>query len=176
METTKVNQTKIKLIGEGQYVCIDFKFKDGRDACAEYGLIYEGVELYQYIGECELEDITSNDEDWIDITKKKGKYLKGKFISQEIGCPEEIEFGTSKWIEFESEFIINHEGEFNPKLLQLRKSDYEFINIPYGIFTHVVYYDGQPVLCIDDDEWVGGWTGGLNYETYHWDGFYYTNK
>lgn len=122
-----------------------------------YPLIESDVEVVQYIGDCE----------WQDITKKKGKYIKGKFIIEQIkeSYPDELELSIDNDYDFEYEFEIEHEGEFNPKLLQLKKSDYEFIYIPYGIFANLVVYDGKEVYSDDDIE-ESGW---INFKTLKWD-------
>lgn len=55
---------------------------------------------------------------------------------------------------FESVFLIDDDN-FDPKKLQLIKSDYELDFLPYGIMIDSIMYDGKVVEVeelLDDDE------------------------
>lgn len=154
-------KTKVKLLGKGYPIQCDSL---DRETCFyEYPLIFEGVELVQYVGDCE----------WEDITKKKGKYVKGKIIHEQIKdeLGDEILLDFARNRDFEYEFEIEHEGEFNPKLIQLLKSDYEFEDIPYAILGNVILYDGQRVSTITEEyDLIVSYN---NTKQVKWDGFYY---
>lgn len=155
-------KTKVRLLGKGYPIQCDSL---ERETCFyEYPLILEGVELVQYVGDCE----------WEDITKKKGKYVKGKIIHEQIKdeLGDEILLDFSGEQDFEYEFEIEHEGEFNPKLIQLLKSDYEFEDIPYAILGNVILYDGQRILTSTNEE-DGLVVSYNNTKQVKWDGFYY---
>lgn len=109
-------------------------------------LTLEGV----YVGNKEF----SEDED---ITKKKGKYINKTDILKNckrltvpmyvrcINCNTDI-YNT---------FCINLEDdeEFDPKQLQLVKSDYEVDFIPYGIMSDRVVYKDKTIYCHNDEEY-----------------------
>lgn len=104
------------------------------DNCIEQNAILEGVELYH------------NEED---ITKKKGKYIKQKYFHSMItpdtsGSIKRLVLNETFYFEFTYDIPVE-ESEFNPKLIQLIKSDYEFEGIPYYIVTDKVLYDGKEI-------------------------------
>lgn len=154
-------KTKVKLLGKGYPIQCD---SIDRETCFyEFPLILEGVELVQYIGESE----------WEDITKKKGKYVKGKIIREQIKdeLGDEILLDIARHCDFEYEFEIEHEGEFNPKLVQLIKSDYEFEDFPYAIIADKILYDGKEInTTTEEDDLVVSYN---NTKQVKWDGFYY---
>lgn len=134
-------KTTIKLSGTGVVVYLD---KEKNDRCLfEIPVILEGVKL----------DVIDGNEESTDITKKKGKYIKAKYFHDLVGneLGDEIVFGTRAFTgELEVSFDIEHEGEFNPKLLQLIKSDYEFQGLPYAVVVSPIKYDGKDVYCNED--------------------------
>lgn len=154
--------TKVRLLGKG--IAIQCDSLDSQTCLYEYPLILESVELVQYVGDCE----------WEDITKKKGKYVKSKFIREQIKdeLGDEILFDYCPDMDFEYEFEIEHEGEFNPKQIQLIKSDYEFDNLPYGILANKILYDGKEIdtSAEEEDLVIKFYTLKMK-----WDGFYYTS-
>ena len=155
-------KTRIKLLGKGLAIQCDSLERD--TSFYEYPLITEGVELVQLIGDCE----------WEDITKKKGKYVKGKIIREQIKdeLGDDILFDYCPNMNFEYEFEIEHEDEFNPKLIQLIKSDYEFENLPYGILANKILYNGKEIETITEEEdlMIKFYTLKMK-----WDGFYYSS-
>lgn len=112
----------------------------------EYNAIMQGIEVY------------ANDED---ITKKKGKYIKGRFITEDMkkvfGEDFENEDILYKCVSSLPEFTKEYElpieiSDFDPKKLQLKKSDYEFSEFPYLIMTDEIIYDGVPYDTISEPE------------------------
>lgn len=112
----------------------------------EYDALIQDVEVF------------ADDED---ITKKKGKYIKDKFITKDLKetFGEYFENGDmiykcmSSLPRFEKEYELPIEKEdFDPKKLQLMKSDYEFSDFPYLILTDKIIYDGKPYSTISEPE------------------------
>lgn len=156
-------KTKVKLLGNGYPIQCDSLNRE--TSFYEFPLILEGVELVHYTGDAE----------WEDITKKKGKYVKGKIIREQIKdeLGDEILLDIARKSDFEYTFEIEHEGEFNPKLIQLLKSDYEFSDFPYAILANKILYDGKEIGAVEEiDDLV---TEYKNTVTVKWDGFYYAN-
>lgn len=122
---------QVKLTGRG----IIFRLTDTvTDNCIEQDAILEGVAL---------------EVDGEDITKKKGKYLKQKFVHS---CMTPDTSGTVEYLvldkRFDFEFTFDipvEDDEFNPKLIQLIKSDYEVEDLPYYIVTDKILYDGKEI-------------------------------
>lgn len=109
-------------------------------------LTLEGV----YVGNKEF----SEDED---ITKKKGKYInktdilkncKRLTVPMYVRC---INCNTDIYNTFCIELEDNE--EFDPKQLQLVKSDYEVDFIPYGIMSDRVVYKDKTIYCHNDEEY-----------------------
>lgn len=96
-------------------------------------------------------------EEGEDITKKKGKYLKTKeYFSKVLGLKAPfyvrcINIGCEVTGVYEIE--LQDDEEFDPKKLQLLKSDYELLFIPYGIIMDYVYYDGKKIVNEVDTEY-----------------------
>lgn len=88
-----------------------------------------------------------NSIEFVDITEKKGKYINtAKYLSSKLQSPFLVmELDDDGFIE--SYFVIElKEGEvFDPKKLQLIKSDYEVSFLPYGIIRTHIYYDGKVI-------------------------------
>lgn len=91
----------------------------------------------------------------IDIAKKKGKYIKtGSFIKETIGNNERFVFqhAVDSTDVFRYEIELQDDEEFDPKKLQLVKSDYEVNFLPYGIIVDYIMYDGKKVYTCSDYE------------------------
>lgn len=155
-------KTRVRLLGKGLVIQCDSL--DRSDDFLWYNLITEGVELAELV----------DDGEWEYITKKKGKYVKGKLIREQIEpvFGDEILFDCQYDVDFDFEFEIEHEGEFNPKLIQLLKSDYEFDDIPYGIIADVILYDGKKIPSITMTDIS---VNCNNTRKVTWDGFYYSS-
>ena len=155
-------KTKVELTGEGLQLRCDSL---DEDFPYEFPLILSDVKLVRHIEGNELED----------ITKQKGKYVKGKFIREEIKdeLGDEMLIDTLDYSQHVFEFEIEHEGEFNPKLIQLLKSDYEFQEIPYAILANKILYDGKEIPSTTFEEFV---ITCPEYRQVNWDGFYYSSS
>ncbi|MCH5234912.1 MAG: hypothetical protein J1E16_06430 [Muribaculaceae bacterium] len=112
------------------------------DDMREYNVIISGVEVFA---------------DSEDITKKKGKYIKSSPFAnamKDMGVsPYSIlcQMSSKDNIEIETEFEIPvSKEEFDPKKLQLIKSDYEFLEIPYCIMTDRIIYNEKEYFTISD--------------------------
>lgn len=85
--------------------------------------------------------------EFVDITEKKGKYINtAKYLSSKLQSPFLVmKLDDDGFIE--SYFVIElKEGEvFDPKKLQLIKSDYEVSFLPYGIIRSHICYDGKVI-------------------------------
>jgi hypothetical protein len=131
----------------------------------EFGLILEGVEVGYYEGEFPpVGDL------WTDITKQKGKYvLVNDYFS---GFKRMIK---PFWVQQVNECRIcelfrielNDDEEFDPKKLQLIKSDYEVKFLPYGVVSSLIVYDGK---CYKSDYGHGHEDKG------YWDAFIYNDE
>ena len=92
---------------------------------------------------------------------KKGKYIKSKdYLSSKFNSPFYVQTIASGHIEewFKSE--ISDDEEFDPKKLQLVKSDYEVDFLPYGIVVDHIYYDGKKYDWYDPQGYVTNCFGG----------------
>lgn len=153
---------KIKIRMEGEMVA----FIAAQLTCDE--LNRETVHSYSYISELDddgfidndtchwmvflktldsLTAVTENGEE-MDITKKKGKYIKSdSYFKETIGTNERFVFQPVAEDEdrYLYEIELQDDEEFDPKKLQLVKSDYEVNFLPYGIITEYIMYDGKKV-------------------------------
>lgn len=102
-----------------------------------------------------LEDVKVVLDDEIDITKQKGKYIKDKsWIKDHCLLTDEPPYYfriMEDTFEFEYNFDLDVE-DFDPKKLQLIKSDYELPFLPYGIVTDAIFYDGEGIDCREEDQ------------------------
>ena len=94
------------------------------------------------------------DEGAVDITKKKGKYVMvDNYFSDYLNlkCPIWVE--QINHCDISNTYMIELEDdeEFDPKKLQLIKSDYEVKFLPYGIITSLIMYDGKYYNCVCSD-------------------------
>lgn len=102
--------------------------------------------------------------DGVDITKEKGKYINSKsYIKDHYllseSAPHFFRLLDEDEYYFESVFLIDDDN-FDPKKLQLIKSDYELDFLPYGIMIDSIMYDGEVVEVeelLDDDENYDFW-------------------
>lgn len=131
----------------------------------------ETVQSYSYISELDddgfidndtcswlvflktLDSLTATDENGevMDIAKKKGKYVKTTtFIKETLGTNERFVFQpvTENTDRYEYTIELADDEEFDPKKLQLVKSDYEVDFLPYGILAEYIMYDGKKI-CTD---------------------------
>lgn len=95
----------------------------------------------------DIKVVIRNDEgEDIDITKKKGKYIISETYFKEMGLivPHFAQVkNLNEYIICEYEIQLNDDEEFDPKKLQLVKSNYEYEFLPYGIMTEYIVYDGK---------------------------------
>lgn len=116
----------------------------------ELPFILEDVEVFYTEGSEPVWDI----EDGIDITKTKGKYLLINDLFSER-CKLKSPF----WVEQTNYCVINEafmieledDEEFDPKKLQLIKSDYEVQFLPFGISVYAVVYNGKLIYMEPTD-------------------------
>lgn len=129
----------------------------------EFGLILEGVEVGYYEGEFPpVGDL------WTDITKQKGKYvLVNDYFS---GFKRMIK---PFWVQQVNECRIcelfrielNDDEEFDPKKLQLIKSDYELQILPFAIVSDLIMYDGKYISSEPGDGYmIKNWDMPFIYE------------
>ena len=106
----------------------------------------------------DLEGVYVGEEEWSedeDITKEKGKYIKRIDILKKdcnltppfyVRCINgETEIGNTFCIELADDEV------FDPKQLQLVKSDYEVEFLPYGIVSNHIVYKGKEIVMYDED-------------------------
>lgn len=106
-------------------------------------------DLYEIAFMKEVEGVYVGNEEYsedVDITKEKGKYIKRTDILKK-DCKLTPPFYV-RCINGDTEIVnticieLDDDEMFDPKQLQLVKSDYEVEFIPYGIMTnHVIYKD-----------------------------------
>lgn len=94
-------------------------------------------------------------EEGEDITKQKGKYIKRDDILKKdykLRAPFYV-MPYNMLALIVNEFCIELEDdeEFDPKKLQLIKSDYEVEFLPYGIVTDTIVYDGKEILMCNEN-------------------------
>lgn len=144
-------KTIIKLYGTGSNVKICYyenlnDIEDGfYDDCSDFNVIFNNI------------SVLANGQE---ITKSKGKYVNCYPFSEEVvnrfklePTSEHIVFrmaDVDDWeFDFEFELPIGPK-DFDPKKLQLIKSDYECREIPYAILADAILYDGK-LYWTDDD-------------------------
>ena len=116
----------------------------------ELPFILEDVEVFYTEGS----EPVWNIEDGIDITKKKGKYLLiNDLLSERCKLKSPFYVDQINYCVINEAFMIELEDdeEFDPKKLQLIKSDYEVQFLPFGITTYAVVYNGKIVYCEPND-------------------------
>lgn len=126
-----------ELTGEG-YVYLEFED------------ILDG-DIYDFPYLTRITEITADGED---IQKKKGKYINTPtFFKDEWGitapCYVQSSCRTTLF-EVTYEIELEDDEEFDPKKLQLIKSNYEFEFLPYAIVLPFIMYDGKKIYTNDD--------------------------
>lgn len=118
----------------------------------EVALILEDVKVGYYEGE-----EPPVKELWTDITKQKGKYVlvsdyfsafKRKTQPFWVHQVNECDIWELFCIE------LNDDEEFDPKKLQLIKSEYELQILPYAIASDLIMYDGRLYCCSAKDGYL----------------------
>ena len=178
---------KIKIRMEGEMVA----FIAAQLTCDE--LNRATVHSYSYISELDDDGFIDNDTcrwmvflktlnsmtaevdgEEIDIAKKKGKYIKSdSYFKETIGTNERFVFQPIVYDEdrYTYEIELQDDEEFDPKKVQLVKSDYEVNFLPYGIITEYIMYDGKKVNLIDYYEYEEEHKGCYLYTgPYDWPG------
>lgn len=116
-----------------------------------------------------------NDDRDNDLMKQKGKYVKTKEHFHELfkengEHPLPVTLHARSYRHVESEYIIEHEDEFDIKKVQLVKSDYEIEAFPYLIIADYILYDGKRVDV--ECELYDIWVEEKIYDTIEVDSFY----
>lgn len=101
---------------------------------------------YQTFGFHSISEIRVGDSEE-NIVKQKGKYIKTKeyfhdLFREDGPHPLPVIVRCAVDNEYEVQYEIEVTGDFDPKKLQLIKSDYEFNGMPYFILTEYIMYDG----------------------------------
>lgn len=112
-------------------------------------------DLYEYCPFLrDLKVYVIDEENDIEINKTKGKYIKSKDVYSKPFSPNAVAFlkGESYYEEYYT-ILLNDNENFDPKKLQLVKSDYEFDFLPYGIVSEFIIYDGKKVEREESDGW-----------------------
>lgn len=118
----------------------------------EVAMIVEDVEVLYTENEEPVWNI--DDEGAVDITKKKGKYLLvNNFFSKCRRLIAPFYVDQVNYCEQVNSFEIKLEDdeEFDPKKLQLIKSDYELQFLPFGIVSNGVVYNDKVVWADPED-------------------------
>lgn len=123
----------------------------------ELPFILEDVEVFYTEGS----EPVWNIEAGIDITKENGKCLLiNDLLSEECKLKSPFWVKQTNYCSIIESFMIELDDreEFEPKKLQLIKSDYEVQFLPFGISVYAVVYDGK-LVYMDPSE-------GYNVESY----------
>lgn len=118
----------------------------------EVAMIAEDVEVLYTENE---EPVWHVDDDGaVDITKKKGKYLLvNNFFSKSRRLIAPFYVNEINYCEQVNTFEVQLEDdeEFDPKKLQLIKSDYELSFIPFGIVSDGIVYNDKVIWSDPND-------------------------
>lgn len=121
------------------------------------GLVEEKTPFFAFIKE--LNYVVYNEgEGPIAMNKQKGKYLKTNTLWEErISKPFIFHLFDENDFEYEYCYTVELEDdeEFDPKKVQLVKSDYEVSFLPYGIVTDYIVYDGKKIECTHEPDYDG---------------------
>lgn len=122
-------------------------------------------DLYEIAFILDLEGVYVGNEEYsedVDITKEKGKYIKRTDILKN-DCKLTPPFYV-RCINGETEIVnticieLEDDEEFDPKQLQLVKSDYEVEFLPYGIVSDCILYKGKKIVVDNESEYRDkGW-------------------
>ena len=108
----------------------------------------EDIQVLYTEGEVPVSNVDDNGA--IDITKEKGKYLLVNDLFSnhyQFNAPFYVE--QFNYCGLQEHFVIELEDdeEFDPKKLQLIKSDYELEFLPFAISMGVVLYNGKLITA-----------------------------
>lgn len=150
VDNIKDPETNLELLGDTRinyYDAVDEEYVTGE--WQEYALLLENLRVYQYDDYDEAADLEN--EEGINITKKKGKYIKSKTYFKESEVISPFVWGCDSFRNFHLvyEIEIEDDEEFDPSKLQLIKSDYELEIFPYAIIP-VISYNGKKYYCEND--------------------------
>ena len=118
----------------------------------EVAMITEDVEVLCTDNEEPVWNV--DDEGAVDITKKKGKYLLvNNFFSKSRRLIAPFYVLEINYCEQVNTFEVQLEDdeEFDPKKLQLIKSDYELSFIPFGIVSDGIIYNDKVIWADSGD-------------------------
>lgn len=115
-----------------------------------------------------------DDNENVNLIKKKGKYVKVKdyfhdLFSEEGSHPLPVEVHlreTHGSDRFSYIVELQDDEEFDIKKVQLIKSDYEIYCCPYFILAHHILYDGREILVNEEDEYLTTGIDGRYYSEY----------
>lgn len=135
---------------QGEILVVEYSSKQYEDFYDNY---------YMTLGWNRIDSITVGD---VDITKKKGKYIKTKKYFHDLFAedgthplPVEVHARTfDNGDTFTYMIKLDDNEEFDPKLFQLVKSDYEFDGMPYFILVEYVMYNGKEIQVYEQDDYV----------------------
>jgi hypothetical protein len=151
--TDQINdpETNLELLGDERinyFDAVDEEYVTGE--WREYLLFLENLRVYQYDDYDEASDW--DNEEGINITKKKGKYIKSKTFFKESGVISPFVFGVGQFknLHLVYEIEIEDDEEFDPSKLQLIKSDYELEIFPYAIIPEISY-NGKKYYFTNDE-------------------------
>lgn len=151
VDNIKDPETNLELLGDGRinyFDAVDEEYVTGE--WQEHTLLLENLRVYQYDDYDEAADWEN--EEGINITKKKGKYIKSKTYFKECEVISPFVWGCDSFRNhhFVYEIEIEDDEEFDPSKLQLIKSDYELEIFPYAITTEISY-NGKKYYYINED-------------------------
>lgn len=123
----------------------------------------------------DLEGVYVGNEEYsedVDITKEKGKYIKRTDILKN-DCKLTPPFYV-RCINGDTEIVnticieLEDDEEFDPKQLQLVKSDYEVEFLPYGIVSDCILYKGKKIVVDSESEYRDkGWNSPFVCEEFY---------
>ncbi len=111
---------------------------------------------YMFFGMENITALYANDDEENNLIKEKGKYIKTKDHLHKLFNGDDpvgnlpVECHSRMYYEQEIEYVIEHDGEFDIKKLQLVKSDYECPEFPYLIIADYIMYDGKEIQECSD--------------------------
>lgn len=151
VDNIKDPETNLELLGDTRinyYDAVDEEYVTGE--WQEHTLLLENLRVYQYDDYDEAADWEN--EDGINITKKKGKYIKTTTFFKESEVISPFVWGCDSFrnFHFVYEIEIEDDEEFDPSKLQLIKSDYELEIFPYAIIPEISY-NGKKYYYINEE-------------------------
>lgn len=151
VDNIKDPETNLELLGDTRinyYGAVYEEYVTGE--WQEHTLLLENLRVYQYDDYDEAADWEN--EEGINITKKKGKYIKTTTFFKESGVISPFVWGCDSFrnYHFVYEIEIEDDEEFDPSKLQLIKSDYELEIFPYAIIPEISY-NGKKYYYINEE-------------------------